>query len=66
MLLATDCFVSFFSSIKAPPSDPLWKVRITQGLNKCLEKLRKENEIVVAKTAMEILLTIFRYNLNSY
>jgi len=51
----------FFYSTKAPPSDPLWKVRVTQGLNKCLEKLRKENEVAVAKTAMEILLTIFRY-----
>ena len=34
-----------------------------QGLNKCLERLRKQNDnIIVSKTALEILNTIFRYN----
>jgi len=51
----------FSRESKEEMSHPLWLARVIQGLNKCLERLKKQNDIVVSKTALEILNTIFRY-----
>ena len=49
------------SSSQPKESHPLWKARIIQGMNNCLEKLRKENDIKVSKTTLEIVYAIFRF-----
>ena len=59
------CACTFFFQSEEGSSHPLWLARIIQSLNKCLEQLRKENDVLIAKTAMVILNTIIRYMCNN-
>jgi hypothetical protein len=46
-------------SHKADTSNPLWLARIIQGMGKCLERLRREqNDILATKTTLQIISTI--------
>ena len=57
-----DCNTPPSSSQEQSASHPLWLARVIQGLNKSLERLRKESggDIMAVKTSLEILNTIFR------
>ena len=58
----TDCAFTHTQSLAAQPdtTNPLWMAREIQSLNKRLERLRLDNDVMTAKTALVILNTIFR------
>ena len=53
-------YVILFDHLQPQESHPLWKARVIQGLNRCLERFRKEHEVKVAKMTLEIINAIFR------